>query len=119
MGDLTPHFSAHEFRCRDGSEHPISCRLLSMLEAIRCHFGPVSVTSGYRSPSYNTAVGGAPNSYHLQGRAADIQIPGVTPEDVYKWADNTFPISGLGLYERGSGGWVHVDDRGTRARWTG
>ena len=82
MGDLTPHFSAHEFRCRDGSEHPISCRLLSMLEAIRCHFGPVSVTSGYRSPSYNTAVGGAPNSYHLKGRAADIQIPGVTPEDV-------------------------------------
>lgn len=118
MGDLTPHFSAHEFRCRDGSEHTIDCRLLAMLEAIRCQFGPVSVTSGYRSPAYNQAVGGAANSLHLTGQAADI-LANETPYNIYAWADKNFPISGLGLYERAGGGWVHVDCRGYRARWSG
>lgn len=119
MGDLTPHFSKHEFRCKDGSEHPISCRLLAMLEAIRCQFGPVTITSGYRSPAYNAAVGGAPDSYHMGGEAADIQCSKATPEEVYAWADTVFPVSGLGLYRRNGGGWVHVDCRGTRARWNG
>ena len=119
MGDLTAHFSAYEFRCRDGSEHPIDCRLLAMLEAIRCHFGPTAITSGYRSVNYNRAVGGAEDSQHLYGRAADIQVVGHTPREVFDWASALFPISGLGLYERGSGGWVHVDCRPTRARWDG
>ena len=77
MGDLTPHFSSHEFRCRDGSEHPIDCRLLSMLEAVRCHFdAPVTIVSGYRSPAYNRKVGGARDSYHVKGMAADIRVVG-------------------------------------------
>lgn len=119
MGDLTPHFSKHEFRCRDGSEHPIACSLLAMLEAIRCRFGPVSVTSGYRSPSYNAAVGGADDSYHLRGEAADIQVANSSPKDVHRWADTMFPVSGIGLYERDVGGWVHIDCRSYRARWKG
>ena len=119
MGDLTPHFSKHEFECRDGTEHPIDCRLLSMLEAIRCKFGPISITSGYRSPSYNSAVGGAPDSYHLKGMAADIQAAKATPKEIYDWANKHFPISGLGLYRRSGGGWVHIDSRSSAARWTG
>jgi len=117
VGDLTPHFSTHEFRCRDGSQYPIDCRLLAMLEAIRCQFGPVTITSGYRSPDYNRAVGGAENSYHLRGMAADIQVQDESPLRVYQWADRLFPVSGLGLYERGDGGWVHIDSRSERARW--
>lgn len=119
MGDLTPHFSKHEFRCRDGSEHAIDCRLLSMLEALRCILGPISITSGYRSPEYNAAVGGAPQSFHRLGMAADIQAARHTPAEVYAKADELFPVSGLGLYSRSGGGWVHIDCRGSRARWTG
>lgn len=41
------------------------------------HWG--RVTSTYRSPAHNKAVGGVPNSYHLRGRAIDIaRRPGVT-----------------------------------------
>lgn len=119
MGDLTAHFSSHEFVCRDGSSHPIDCKLLAMLEAIRCHFGPISITSGYRSPSYNKKVGGASESYHLRGQAADIRALKADPDTVYKWADEQFPISGLGIYRRNGGGWVHIDCRSYRARWTG
>lgn len=120
MGDLTAHFSRHEFTCRDGAEHAIDCRLLAMLEALRCHFAaPVTITSGYRSPAYNAAVGGAPSSYHLRGMAADVRVLGVGTPQVYAWLDGAFPISGLGLYPREGAGWVHLDCRGTRARWTG
>lgn len=119
MGNLTAHFSSQEFRCRDGSEHAIDCKLLAMLEAIRCHFGPTTITSGYRSRDYNAAVGGTSNSYHLRGMAADIQVSNSSPREVYQWADGQFPICGLGIYERGDSGWVHIDCRSSRARWTG
>lgn len=119
MGDLTPHFSSQEFKCRDGTSHKIDCQLLSMLEAIRCHFGPTTITSGYRSPDYNAAIGGAVSSYHLTGQAADILVAGSTPDEVAEWVNEKFPICGLGVYRRGWGGWLHIDCRGSRARWTG
>lgn len=122
MGDLTPHFSQYEFDCHDGTTAAVDCRLLSMLEAIRCVFeSPVVITSGYRSPDYNASVGGAANSFHtrIPCMAADIQVAGATPDEVYDWADRVFPVSGIGLYTRNGGGWIHIDARGSRARWTG
>lgn len=39
----------------------------------------VVITSGFRNDKVNRLVGGAYNSYHLEGRAADIRVPGLTP----------------------------------------
>jgi zinc D-Ala-D-Ala carboxypeptidase len=44
-----------------------------VLQPARDKFGPIEVTSGYRSPAVNAAVGGSATSDHLFGRAADIQ----------------------------------------------
>ncbi len=54
------------------------------LEAIREHLGgPVVVTSGYRSPEVNTAVGGSKTSAHCHGLAADFTCPSFgTPLEV-------------------------------------
>ena len=124
MTQLTPNFHAAEFACRDGSEHPIDCALLAMLQAIRSHYDtPLRINSGYRSPAYNASVGGAPNSYHITGQAADFALEGAWPiYDIYDWCDDRFPASGLGLYVRGAGfgwGWIHIDSRSQRARWAG
>lgn len=40
---------------------------------------PVLITSGFRSPALNAAIGGSPASHHTVGRAADIIVPGMTP----------------------------------------
>lgn len=54
-----------------------------VLEPLRRHLGkPIVVNSGYRSPDVNVAVGGAENSLHRLGRAADIVVGGMSPADV-------------------------------------
>ena len=45
-----------------------------VLDPLREAYGrPIRVNSGYRCPRLNTLVGGAPNSQHMRGEAADIQ----------------------------------------------
>ena len=52
----------------------------SVLEPLRVKLArPVVITSGYRSLALNSAVGGSPTSHHMQGRAADLIVPGMTP----------------------------------------
>lgn len=49
--------------------------LLVVLNKVRSSYGkPIRVTSGYRCPKLNKLVGGAPNSAHLHGLAADIVL---------------------------------------------
>ena len=70
--NLSEHFKPKEFQCKDGSEEfLIADKLIDTLEAIRNHFNePVTINSGYRTPSWNSKIGGAPNSYHCKGMAA-------------------------------------------------
>lgn len=57
--------------------------LAAFLEEVRTVLGrPVNVNSAYRSQAVNEAVGGKPTSQHLRGEAADIRVPGMTPNEV-------------------------------------
>lgn len=47
---------------------------INVLEPLRQRYGRIIVTSGFRSPELNAAVGGSPRSQHLRGEAADIYI---------------------------------------------
>ena len=121
---LAPSFTVREFRCRDGSDAiMIDQTLVVLLQAIREHFGKaVTITSGYRTAAHNAAVGGAKSSQHLLGRAADIQVAGVSVEDVAAYAESLLPgWGGVGRYPVKAGrakGWVHVDTRPNKSRWT-
>lgn len=78
MGDLSKNFSRSEFACPHCGEVEIDPLLVATLQRIRDCAGPVVVTSGYRCPVHNEAVGGVNNSQHIYGRAADIYVPGMS-----------------------------------------
>ena len=60
-------------------------RLARMLEEVRRVLGrPIMVNSAYRSIEVNKAIGSKPTSQHCNGCAADIRVPGLTPNDIVK-----------------------------------
>lgn len=73
---------------------------------------PVVVSSGYRSPLVNRAVGGSASSQHCKGQAADITCPGYGPPRSVMEAilrDGSIPYDQLILeYADAGGGWLHV-----------
>ena len=121
---LSANFTVAEFACKDGSDPVfVDSSLAALLQKIRDHFGrPVVITSGYRTASHNTRVGGSRSSQHLLGRAADIQVADTPVEDVAAYAESLMPAwGGVGRYPVKAGrakGWVHVDTRPNKSRWT-
>jgi len=79
----------------------------TVLEPLRVALGkPVVVTSGYRGPELNRAIGGAKYSAHMYGRAADIHVPGMTNDALMRFIHSlNLPVDQV-IEEFGS--WVHV-----------
>ena len=116
------YFDTKEFESKDGKPSPfdetvVKRELIVLLNAIRSRYGkPIVVTSGYRSPEHNEAVGGVKNSYHTLGLAADIRPLNENRSDVSLLqgiCDEMNPHGGVGFYDT----FCHVDIRGERARW--
>lgn len=61
-------------------------RLANFLEEVKKVLGgkPIMINSAYRGPLVNAAVKGSKNSQHLIGCAADIRVPGMTPDQVVR-----------------------------------
>lgn len=82
---LSPHFMLYEFT-RSGAAidaeienkpeekhiEALTALCENILEPLRGQFGPIIISSGFRSQAVNRLVGGVPSSQHLKGEAADI-----------------------------------------------
>jgi zinc D-Ala-D-Ala carboxypeptidase len=106
MTNLTPNFTLEELthtdhreldntpttaeKCIiDGKEVMVNAyenlpRLANFLEQLKVILGgkPIMVNSAFRSEAVNTAVGSKNTSDHRRGCAADIRVPGMTPDEV-------------------------------------
>jgi hypothetical protein len=117
---LTEHFNLAEFTHsqtairktipNNPSPHVISnlLRTAEQMEKVRELLGnkPISISSGYRSPKLNAAVGGSPTSAHMQGYAVDFICPafGSPIEIVRKTAASDLTFDQV-IQE---GTWVHI-----------
>ncbi len=94
---LSPHFSLAEFTLSSKAlsmgvkNTPTPAHLENLkhladrMEAVRALFNrPIEITSGYRNPVVNKAVGGVPGSDHASGHAADFHVAGFTDLEAAK-----------------------------------
>jgi uncharacterized protein YcbK (DUF882 family) len=129
---LSDHFVVEEFDCNDGTKVPSAwydalkslCR--NHLEPLHAAYGPVTVNSGYRTPSYNASVGGASNSFHIytahdtNDPAADVSCAHGSSSQWHAKLDSTRQAhyggnGGLGLYPT----FCHIDLRDYPSDWSG
>jgi len=116
VSKISVHFDRTEFACKCGCGFDtVDIELVELLEDIRTHFNsPVIINSGHRCTQHNKKVGGGSKSQHLRGRAADIEVSGVSPTVVAAYVDQLYPdMYGLGRYSS----FTHVDTRTGKARW--
>ena len=114
MGNLSEHFDQKDFVCRcpecKGQEYKIHLGLIGALEMIAEHFKKkVEVLSGFWCESYYESLKKDKRSFHLKGKAAHIRIEGVSPAEIFKFAESIPELRGVGLYIKE--GFVHVDTR--------
>ena len=93
--NLSPHFTYDELTHTDHREFDNTpneqelanlTRLAAFLEQVKATLGgkPIMVNSAFRSKKVNDAVGSKDTSQHRIGCAADIRVPGMTPDEVVK-----------------------------------
>ena len=93
MTQLSEHFSLEELTVTSHREFDNTPnadqinnleRLSELLEQVKKIVGnkPIMVNSGFRSLQVNNSVGSKPTSQHCLGCAADIRVPGMTPDEV-------------------------------------
>ncbi len=114
--NISKHFNRGEFACRCGCGFDVVDVELSMLCEFVRNFvkHPVNVNSGCRCKQHNFKEGGAVNSKHLLGKAADLEILDFKElERVYDMLCFAFPDKyGFIMYD----GFIHVDCRSKKYR---
>lgn len=96
--DCIQHFSKSEFNCKCCGKNNINLNVVKAAERIRNHFGgPVIVTCGTRCAKHNKEVGGVANSRHLDGKAIDLKMNGVSQSKLLNYA-KTMKMNGVIRY---------------------
>jgi uncharacterized protein YcbK (DUF882 family) len=115
MGDIPEYFDRAEFACKCGCGFDtVDAELLGILGKVREYFGrKMKITSGCRCPTHNQSIEGAPKSFHMAARAADVQVDSVSPQLVAEAAAQ-FGARGIKAYDT----FTHIDTR-SGAEWRG
>lgn len=111
---LSKNFKVKEFACKDGTDEiKIDRTVVGYLQAARDRFkAPIYINSAYRTPAYNKKIGGASNSYHMQGRAVDHHAKGkVALMELARFYES---IGCRGIIVYPNSGFIHIDSRTTK-----
>lgn len=116
--DRWPDFGPHELACKGTRWLAVHPESLDMLQELRRVIGkPFYVVSGYRSPQYNASLNGtASRSYHMDAIAYDISMRNHNPHEFMARAVER-GFDGIGQYPQSWNNFIHIDTRGSTARW--
>lgn len=122
------YFTIDELKCKCGKcELPKGMptdSLIDTLVEIREYYNKsIVINSGYRCPSHNKAVGGASKSRHMYGDAVDFIVKDIPTKEVFKHVLQTYNNKPFGIAlsinpNDEFKGFVHLDTRGYKARWS-
>jgi len=131
---VSEHFALAEFtRSESAKRHGVSneptpehlenIKVLceKVLEPIRTKFGPLNISSGYRSKVLNHYIGGALTSQHCEGKAADIDqddMGSVSNTEIFNYIKDNLDFDQM-IWEFGDNNkpdWVHVSYNGAKNR---
>jgi len=122
MGNLSEHFSYKDFTCkcescRGKGEYKIHLGLIGGLELLMSSVKkPINIVTGFRCEESSAKALGSKKSYHAQGKAANINAPGVPIKELFNAAESIPEFKGIGLYPDEN--LIHVDTRsGEREEW--
>ncbi len=102
-----PSFSPREMACKGTGKLVIDDDAMNKLQALRDMLGkPLIITSAYRSPEHNRAVGGAKASKHMEAIAFDVRMDNHDPH-VFEVAARAVGFTGFGYYPKS--GFMHID----------
>ena len=102
------NFTVAELACKHCGENKCQDEMVRKLQELRDDVNfPIKISSGYRCPEHNVAVGGHPKSSHMEGLAIDIACSG---EKALKIVEAAIRLNwvGVGISQRGSK-FVHLD----------
>lgn len=104
-------FTEDEMKCNGTGRCAMNEGFMNALVRLRKVYGkPMKVTSGFRDPSYNKQIGGADNSAHIYGKAADIAVSGV---DAWRLVNLAMQggFTGIGVKQKGpiNERFIHLD----------
>ncbi|MFA6548663.1 MAG: D-Ala-D-Ala carboxypeptidase family metallohydrolase [Candidatus Margulisiibacteriota bacterium] len=113
MGDLSEHFNHKDFACRCREcrdEYRVHLGLVGALEDIGGHFRKkVRVVSAFWCDTFFEKQNKPKRSLHTMGKAAHINMDGISPQDLFKYAETVPELRGLVFYPNET--WIHVDTR--------
>lgn len=113
MGNLSEHFSNKDFACACPvckGEYKVHLGLVGALELIGGHFRKkVKIVSAFWCEDYFEKQNKPRRSFHAKGKAVHIMIEGVSPQELFKFAETVPELRGVGFYPQQE--WIHVDTR--------
>ena len=105
-------FTEQEMQCKGTGVCDMNEAFMSKLIKLRKKFNqPMIITSGYRHPAHNMAIGGTRNSAHTKGRAVDVLVMGKEALRLVRLALD-IGMTGIGVAQRGAHErrFIHLDD---------
>lgn len=113
-----PNFEEWEFKCRHCGAVKMQPVFLERLQALRTIYGKsIQISSGYRCPDHPVEKAKDVPGMHTTGMAADLAVSGSDAHRVLKIAME-LGFTGIGVQQKGSGRFIHLDLRGTPTVWS-